>query len=84
MLIVILKLSLILFGFYSLLGRLICVRQPEQETNSAFDLADNYNTSGHWTAKFVYDQLGNIKRATDANGTNIINEYDKANRVIRK
>ncbi|MGB5015519.1 MAG: hypothetical protein WBO68_15970, partial [Pyrinomonadaceae bacterium] len=69
---------------YDSLGRLIRVRQPEQEINATLDLADPYNTSGQWTAGFAYDTLGNVVRATDANGVNIINEYDKAGRVIRR
>ncbi len=69
---------------YDSLGRLIRVRQPEQEINGSLDLADNYNTSGQWTARFVYDLLGNVISATDANGTVITNIYDKANRVITK
>jgi hypothetical protein len=55
-----------------------------QEYNQSLDLADSYNTDGHWTAGFVYDISGDVIRATDANGVNIINEYDKANRVIRR
>ncbi|MBD3885898.1 RHS repeat-associated core domain-containing protein [Phormidium tenue FACHB-886] len=69
---------------YDSLGRLIRVRQPEQIPNDSLDLADAYNTSGKWTAAFVYDLMGNVKRATDANGTNIVNEYDKANRITKK
>ncbi len=70
---------------YDSLGRLIRVKQPEQEVNTpALDLADNYNTSGKWTAKFTYDLMGNVISATDANGTTITNAYDKANRVITK
>ncbi len=70
---------------YDSLGRLIRVKQPEQEVNTpALDLADNYNTSGKWTAKFTYDLTGNVLTATDANGTVITNAYDKANRVITK
>ena len=69
---------------YDSLGRLIRVRQPEQEVNSSLYLADAFNTSGGWTAGFAYDLMGNVVRATDANGVNIINDYDRANRVIRR
>ncbi len=69
---------------YDSLGRLLRVNQPEQEYRSALDASDTYNTSGHWTAGFVYDVLGNVLRATDANGVNIINEYDRANRVTKR
>lgn len=66
---------------YDSLGRLIRVRQPEQQVNNSLDLSDGYNSSGKWTAKFTYDVLGNVLTATDANGIVIIYTYDKANRV---
>ncbi len=69
---------------YDSLGRLIRVRQPEQQVNTALDASDEYNTSGQWTAAFIYDVLGNVVRATDAKGVNIVNEYDKANRVTKR
>jgi RHS repeat-associated protein len=69
---------------YDSLGRLLRVRQPEQEINQSLDMADPFNTEGDWTAGFVYDILGNVIRATDANGVNIINEYDRASRVLRR
>jgi RHS repeat-associated protein len=69
---------------YDSLGRLLRASQPEQIYNDDLTLTDSYNTSGHWTAGFGYDISGNIIRATDANGVNIINEYDKATRVIRR
>ena len=45
---------------YDSLGRLIRVNQPEQEYHEGLDLPDTYNTSGHWTAAFDYDKLGNL------------------------
>ena len=69
---------------YDSLGRLIRVSQPEQEYNQALDLADPYNTSGHWTAGFTYDVLGNVLTATDANGVTITNTYDRAGRVTTR
>ena len=69
---------------YDSLGRLIRVRQPEQEINQSLDLADPFNTEADWTAGFAYDLMGNVVRATDANGVNIVNEYDKANRVTKR
>ena len=73
------------FFKYDSLGRLIRVRQPEQQVNSpGLDLPDSYNTSGQWTAGFTYDILGNVLTATDAKGTVIHNEYDRASRVTRR
>lgn len=69
---------------YDSLGRLLRVRQPEQEINQSLDMADAFNTEGDWTAGFTYDILGNVLTATDAKGTVITNAYDKANRVITR
>jgi len=66
------------------LGRLIRVSQPEQEPNANLALSDPYNTSGQWSAAFKYNALGDLVRATDANGVSIINEYDKAKRVTKR
>ncbi|MBK8150806.1 MAG: RHS repeat protein [Acidobacteria bacterium] len=69
---------------YDSLGRLIRVMQPEQEPNPNLALADPYNTSGQWSAAFKYNALGDLVRATDANGVSIISEYDKAKRVTKR
>lgn len=65
------------------LGRLLRVRQPEQEVNS------NLNTSGNpsnnsWTAGFTYDNNGNVLTGIDAIGTTITNTYDAVNRVTQR
>lgn len=72
------------FFKYDSFGRLIRVRQPEQEHNPGLDLADAYNTEGKWSAGFTYDVFGNVRRSTDANGVNVISEYDRANRAVRR
>ena len=72
------------YFLYDSLGRLLRVRQPEQELNQALAMSDTITGNSDWTAGFTYDILGNVTRATDANGVNILNEYDKANRVIRR
>jgi RHS repeat-associated protein len=69
---------------YDALGRLLRINQPEQERNPNLDLADSFNSTGFWTAGFAYDVLGNVVRATDANGVNIVNEYDRASRVTKR
>ncbi|MBK8813645.1 MAG: hypothetical protein IPN69_23345 [Acidobacteria bacterium] len=70
---------------YDSLGRLIRVMQPEQEPNPNLALPDpGNNTSGQWSAAFKYNALGDLVRATDANGVSIINEYDKAKRVTKR
>ena len=69
---------------YSSLGRLIRVRQPEQEYHEGLNLPDAYNTSGHWTAAFDYDDLGNLVTAIDAKGVTTVNSYDRAGRVTTR
>lgn len=69
---------------YDSLGRLIRVNQPEQDYNPNLTLADSFNPTGQWTAGFAYDVLGNVVRATDANGVNIVNDYDRAGRVKKR
>lgn len=68
---------------YDALGRLLRVRQPEQEVNPNLATSGNPGNDA-WTAGFAYDLIGNVVRATDANGVNIINEYDKAGRVVKR
>jgi YD repeat-containing protein len=72
------------FFLYDYLGRLIRVRQPEQEVNSALDLADTVTNNNQWTAGFEYDIVGNLKKTTDAKGSIITNDYDKAGRVTKR
>lgn len=69
---------------YDSLGRLIRVRQPEQEVNASLDLTDTITGNNQWTAGFTYDVLGNVITTTDAKGTVITNEYDKAGRVTKR
>ena len=69
---------------YDGLGRLLRVRQPEQEINGALEITDSTTGNKDWTAGFTYDLLGNVLTATDANGVTIHNEYDRASRVTRR
>lgn len=72
------------YFMYDSLGRLIRVKQPEQEVNDALDKSDPSTGNGKWTAKFTYDLFGNVITTTDANGITSISEYDKANRVFKR
>jgi RHS repeat-associated protein len=72
------------YFLYDYLGRLIRVRQPEQEVNTGnggLDLTDPVTNNNQWTAGFEYDIVGNLKKTTDAKGSIITNSYDKAGRV---
>ncbi|MEZ5306403.1 MAG: RHS repeat-associated core domain-containing protein [Pyrinomonadaceae bacterium] len=69
---------------YDSLGRLIRVRQPEQEVNASLAKTDPVTGNSSWTAGFSYDVLGRLVRSTDARGVNIVNEYDNADRVLKR
>ncbi|MFN0140398.1 MAG: RHS repeat domain-containing protein [Pyrinomonadaceae bacterium] len=69
------------YFLYDSLGRHIRVRQPEQDINASLNLSDPVTGNSQWTAAFSYDVLGNVLTATDAKGTVIHNEYDRASRV---
>ncbi|HKP69308.1 MAG TPA: hypothetical protein VJV05_08490, partial [Pyrinomonadaceae bacterium] len=69
---------------YDSFGRLIRVKQPEQEPNAGLAMSDPYNTTWQWTAGFSYDIAGNVLTATDANGVTITSSYDKASRVTTR
>ena len=72
------------YFLYDYLGRLIRVKQPEQEVNTALDLTDTVTNNNQWTAGFEYDLVGNLKKTTDAKGSVITNSYDKAGRVTER
>jgi RHS repeat-associated protein len=71
---------------YDSLGRLIRARNPEQDApenlalpgNMLSTLSDNNNS---WSVKYEYDELGNLKRRTDARGSVADYSYDALNRI---
>jgi RHS repeat-associated protein len=72
------------YFLYDFLGRLIRVKQPEQEVNTALDKTDLVTNNNQWTAAMEYDLVGNLKKTTDAEGKQITNDYDKAGRVTKR
>jgi|GEM_PF-1961942 len=68
------------YFMYDSLGRMIRVKQPEQEVNIALATTGNPDNNS-WSAAFTYDVLGNVLTSTDAKGTVITNAYDRASRV---
>ncbi|HEV7642794.1 MAG TPA: RHS repeat-associated core domain-containing protein [Pyrinomonadaceae bacterium] len=71
------------YFLYDNFGRLLRVKQPEQEVNI------NLNTTGNaennqWSAGFEYDTGGNLVKTVDAKNTSITNTYDSAGRTIKK
>jgi RHS repeat-associated protein len=69
------------YFLYDYLGRLIRVRQPEQEVNPALDKTDLVTNNSEWTAAMEYDLIGNLIKTTDAENKQITNTYDNAGRV---
>jgi RHS repeat-associated protein len=69
------------YFLYDYLGRLIRVRQPEQEVNTALNKTDLITNNNEWTAGFEYDLVGNLLVTTDAENKKIYNTYDKSGRV---
>jgi RHS repeat-associated protein len=68
------------YFMYDSSGRLIRVKQPEQTANP--NLATTGNPENNqWTTGFTYDIFDNVISVTDAKGTVIANDYDKAGRV---
>jgi RHS repeat-associated protein len=72
------------YFLYDYLGRLIRVKQPEQEVNSNLNTTQTVDGNNEWTAKMEYDIVGNLIKTTDAEGKTITNFYDKASRVIKR
>jgi RHS repeat-associated protein len=69
------------YFLYDSLGRLLRVKQPEQEANTGLAFTDPLSGNSNWSAGFTYDLMGNVLTATDAKGTVVQNDYDKAGRV---
>jgi RHS repeat-associated protein len=72
------------YFFYDSLGRLIRVRQPEQDTNPDLTLTDPLTNNSAWSIGYSYDANGNLKTMTDAKGAVTTYEYDQLNRLIKK
>jgi RHS repeat-associated protein len=72
------------YFLYDYLGRLIRVKQPEQEVNANLNTTETIDGNNQWTAKMEYDLVGNLIKTTDAENKQITNFYDKASRVIKR
>jgi RHS repeat-associated protein len=72
------------YFLYDYLGRLIRVKQPEQEVNSNLNTTQTIDGNFEWTAKMEYDIVGNLIKTTDAENKQITNTYDKASRVTKR
>jgi RHS repeat-associated protein len=63
------------------LGRLLYAKQPEQDTNGSFSATDAITGNTAWSAKYEYDDNGNITKTTDARGWYVEGTYDHLNRI---
>ena len=69
------------FFMYDSLKRLIRADNPEQETLSALSITDPVTSHSNWSAKYEYDNNGNLTFKTDARGVVTENRYDALNRL---
>jgi RHS repeat-associated protein len=69
------------FFMYDSLKRLIRADNLEQETLGALSVTDPVTSHTNWTAKYEYDNNGNLTFKTDARGVVTENRYDALNRL---
>jgi RHS repeat-associated protein len=72
------------YFMYDSLGRVLFAKQPEQDTNAAFTAIDSITGNSQWSAKYVYDDNGNITTTTDARNVSITGSYDRLNRLVHR
>ncbi|MEZ5425871.1 MAG: RHS repeat-associated core domain-containing protein [Pyrinomonadaceae bacterium] len=66
------------------LNRLLYSKQPEQEPNPEFSETDPLTGNAQWSAKYEYDEKGNMIRTTDARGVSVEAVYDNLDRIISR
>ena len=69
------------FFMYDSVGRLIRSKQPEQDVNSALNLADSVTGNSGWSNSYAFDANGNILTTKDARNISITATYDNFNRI---
>ncbi len=69
------------YFMHSSIGRLLFAKQVEQETYGGFSATDPVTGNTAWSAKYEYDDNGNITKTTDAKGWYIEGTYDSFNRI---
>jgi len=72
------------FFLYDSLGRLLRIKEPEQDVNSSLAITDPVTNNGQWTAGFTYDARGSLLTTTDAKGVVTTVSYDNLNRVYQR
>lgn len=66
---------------HSSIGRLLFAKQVEQDTNSSLSATDPVTGNTDWSAKYEYDDNGNITKTTDAKNKYVEATYDHLNRI---
>lgn len=72
------------YFLYDSLGRVLFAKQPEQSTNTALAAIDPITNNTAWSAKYSYDDNGNLLTTTDARNISIIGTYDRLNRITMR
>ena len=68
------------YFMYDSVKRLTRARNPEQNVNAALNITDPITQNSQWTAKYQYDNNGNLEQKTDARNITITYAYDALNR----
>lgn len=72
------------FFKYDPFGRLVRQKLPEQDENPDLRGFDPESGNSAWSSSFEYDRLGNLLKATDANGVVISSKYDLHGRLTSR
>ncbi len=72
------------YFLFDSLGRLIRLRQPEQEANPNLALSDPITGNGAWSSGSTYDLNGNALTITDAKNITITQSHDALNRPLTR
>ena len=69
------------YFMYDSLGRLLYAKQPEQSANSNFNATDPVTGNASWSARYQYNDSGNIVSTTDARNVSVTASYDSLGRI---
>lgn len=72
------------YFLFDSIGRLIRVRQPEQDPNPNLALTDPITNNSAWSGGSTYDPNGNTLTITDAKNVTITQSYDALNRALTR
>ena len=72
------------YFLFDSLGRLIRIRQPEQDPNPNLALTDPITGNSAWSSGSTYDLNGNTLTTTDGKNVTITQSYDALNRALTR